>query len=97
MIERYRDLRILEQIEKDLKAYIETKDSESVLWMIDTANHQGCLHYELSTIDPIITLFHHIHGAAIAIYDDMFPLYGEEASRISRARRKAIKEMGFYF
>lgn len=97
MIHRYREPFVLGRIEADLKTYAETRDATSVKWMVREANKNKKLHYDLSTIDQLLKLFRGSRGAAIAIFDDLYPLKGKEAKRLSKERRRAMKNMGIFY
>ena len=96
MIHRYREPFILSHIEADLQKYEATRDPEAVMWMVKEANKNKKLHYDLETIDQLLELFHHPRGAAIAIFDELFPLKGREAKRLAKARRRAMKNLGIF-
>lgn len=93
MFQRNRNQNIVDQLESSLLQYREQHDPNQIVDIINTANKNG-LHYDVDTLDSLLDQFHHIRGAAIAIYDELYPPPPEEAKKLRTARRIMVKRSG---
>lgn len=93
MLQRKRNQNIVNQLESSLLLYRETQEPKQILDILNTANKNG-FTYDVDTIDSLLDQFHHIRGAAIAIYDELYPPSPEEARQLRKARRMGIKQSG---
>lgn len=93
MLQRDRKQDIVSQLELSLQRYRETHDPKQLIDILNTAKRNG-LTYDVDTLDSLLDQFHHIRGAAIAIYDELYPPPPEEARQLRKARRIMIKESG---
>ncbi len=93
MLQRNRNQNIVDQLESSLRSYQETHDTNQIVDILNTANKNG-LRYDVDTLNSLLDQFYHTRGAAIAIYDELYPPSPEEAQRLRKARRMAVKQSG---
>ncbi len=93
VFQRQRDEKMLRQLEEYLNIYQKTLRAEQFAPIFKTIlEHGQC--YDLDTIDDLLETYHDVHGAAMEIYDALYPPTPEEECRLSKARRRFILQMG---
>lgn len=91
--QRERTYSIVRQLEECLTIYQKTLDTYQmtpILNKLQEKNH----HYDLDTIDLILDAHHSVNGAALELYDILFPPTAEEELQLSRERRRYILQIG---
>lgn len=93
IFQRVRTYNIVRQLEECLVSYqctLEVEQITSILNRLKELNH----HFGLNTIEELLDTYESINGAALELYDILFPPSPEEYLHLSRDRRHNILQLG---
>lgn len=91
--QRKRIYSVVRQLEECLATYQKTLETYQLTPILDKLKEIDH-HYDLDTIDELLDTYKSVNGAALELYDILFPPSSEEQRRLSRDRRRYILQVG---
>lgn len=93
IVQRKRNYNIVRQLEKSLAMYQKSFETYRLTPILNQLQKMGH-YYDLDTIDDLLKMYQGVHGAALEIYDILYPPTPEEERQSSKERRLYILKMG---